>query len=107
MRFMPDRLYRLLNNKTRHTHSHLQKWRKNKMQKRNLKNSTNPTELEEYKRRKKRYAKEKQSKARVARTNNKEIKEYQAKIKTAKRAIKLYEKAIDVLLTIQKVIKGE
>jgi rRNA maturation endonuclease Nob1 len=107
MRFMPDRLHSLPRCQTRYAHSHLQKWRKNKMPKRNLKNSTSPTELEEYKKRKKRYAKEKQSKARVARTNNKEIKEYQAKIKTAKRAIKLYEKAIDVLLTIQKVIKGE
>ena len=77
------------------------------MPRRNLKNSTSPTDLEKFKKRRKQYLKKKQSDARIARTNNEEIKQYQANIKRAKREIKLYERAIDVLLTIQKVTKGK
>jgi hypothetical protein len=77
------------------------------MPRRNLKNSTSPTELEKFKKRRKQYLKKKQSDARIARSNNEEIKQYQANIKRAKREIKLYERAIDVLLTIQKVTKGK
>ena len=77
------------------------------MPRQNLKNSTSPTDLEKFKKRRKQYLKKKQSDARIARTNNEEIKQYQANIKRAKREIKLYERAIDVLLTIQKVTKGK
>ena len=77
------------------------------MARRKLKTSSIEAERERFKQRRKQYLKKKQSDARIARTNNEEVKQYQANIKRAKREIKLYERAIDVLLTIQKVTKGK
>ena len=107
MRFMPDRLHSLPRCQARYAHSNLQKWRKSQMPRRKLKTSSIEAERERFKQRRKQYLKKKQSDARIARTNNEEIKQYQANIKRAKREIKLYERAIDVLLTIQKVTKGK
>ena len=104
---MPDRLHSLPRCQARYAHSNIQKRRKIQMPRRNLKNSTSPTDLEKFKKRRKQYLKKKQSDARIARSNNEEIKQYQANIKRAKREIRLYERAIDVLLTIQKVTKGK
>ena len=107
MRFMPNRLHSLPRCQARYAHSNLQKWRKSQMPRRKLKTSSIEAERERFKQRRKQYLKKKQSDARIARTNNEEIKQYQANIKRAKREIKLYERAIDVLLTIQKVTKGK
>ena len=107
MQFVSNRFYSLLNSKTRNAHSNLQKWRKNQtMPRRNLKESTIEAERARFKKRRKQYLKKKQTDARIARTNNEEIKQYQAKIKKAQREIKLYEKAIDVLIQIQTTLEG-
>jgi len=108
MRYMPNRLHSLLRNQARYAHSNLQKRRKDQtMPRKNLKTSSIEAERARFKKRRKQYLKKKQSDARIAKTNNEEIKQYQANIKRAKREIKLYERAIDVLLTIQKVTKGK
>ena len=108
MRIMSITLHSKAKNYPRYTNSNLQKRRKDQtMPRKNLKTSSIEAERERFKQRRKQYLKKKQSDARIARTNNEEIKQYQANIKRAKREIKLYERAIDVLLTIQKVTKGK
>ena len=108
MRCMSNRLHSLPRCQTRYAHSNLQKRRKDQtMPRKNLKTSPIKAERERYEKRRKQYLKKKQTEARITRTNNKEVKQYQANIKRAKREIKLYERAIDVLLTIQKVTKGK
>ena len=108
MRYMSNRLHSLPRCQARYAHSNLQKRRKDQtMPRKNLKTSSIEAERAKFKQRRKQYLKKKQSDARIARSNNEEIKQYQANIKRAKREIKLYERAIDVLLTIQKVTKGK
>ena len=104
---MPNRLHSLFKNQTHHTHSNLQKRRKNQMQRRNLKASTIEAEREMFRKRRKKYLRKKQSDSRIAKTNNENIKQYQDSIKRAKIEIKLCERAIDVLLKLQDVTKGK
>jgi len=105
---MSIRLHSKSKNYPRFTIRNLQKRRKDQtMPRKNLKTSSIKAERERYQKRRKQYLKKKQTEARITRTNNKEVKQYQANIKRAKREIKLYERAIDVLLTIQKVTKGK
>jgi len=108
MRCVSNRLHGLPRCQAHHAHSNLQKRRKDQaMPRKNLKTSSIEAERARFKKRRKQYLKKKQTDARIARTNNEEIKQYQANIKRAQREIKLYERAIDVLLKIQKVTKGK
>ena len=75
--------------------------------KRNLKNSKIKEERAIYKKYRRKYLKKKQSKARSTKSNNTEIKRYQANIRRARYEIELYLKAIDVLIQIQKATKGK
>ena len=72
------------------------------MPRKDLKNSKHEEDRAKFKQRRKQYLKLKKEKARQAKTKDPEIKKYQEAVKDAERHIKLYKKAIDVLLAIEK-----
>lgn len=76
------------------------------MPRKDLKNSKHEEERAKFKKRRRQYLKEKKDKARKAKTKNAEISKYQDKIKQAETNIKLYKKAIDIILAIEKSASG-